>query len=414
VLSILHPDSRVPLDALVQDVAVDGADCGPGAASHELSSGLVSLLRGYAGELDVAGTLQLVETQGSQGRSGSTVAIYVPQQAMDDCAVFSWQVDTTLSYQLFESSTLATLLAAAHRQGGEYGYPEVAAYLRRILFPRSSRTAGPCGGARALEALRSLTAIAEPRLYFTLVTHENEPLFAPLGLLFSLEEEIEGDRRPFFTAAPRLFQPLPRGRHGTSASCIRDWTFFLPERIEGLNGTLSLAPQLMDHARTRRSMEDLRQLIEKAVDDPESLGEDPIGIVLLSHHAEGAVYFDDLGDSLLASELEGAEFPAGSVALLATCSAGNLVHNLDLVWALSEAGFGTILLSPFPTDLTFGIELAQQFAVAVADSAVEDGPTIHSLFATALSTAATQVGSPGMALEFLVAGSPAARVCRPE
>jgi hypothetical protein len=280
-------------------------------------------------------------------------------------------------------------------------------------------------------------------LFVRLVDSAHRSLFVPLGLLFALEiEDPEtGTATPAFLEPPTLRQPLPTESFREPAQCIGRWSYLLPERLAGYPAAIELPESLARHPDTTRELAGLSDFLEEVQEGDESwrapgtrargcfgetrpAGEAGVGLVLLAHHQHGVLYVFDPADLAsepelwLWTELRGACFPRGSVALLSACSTGDLSGSTELVTALNEAGFETIILSPFEVPTRFGAHLAVAFSELVVEHRSCGGDAlVAELFEVALDETvkalAPELGhrARGMALQFLIAGKGGPRLC---
>lgn len=439
-LSIWSEDGHVPLDHVVHTVTVGAADCRPAAGGDALRVGFLTLLHGTAGVATQA-ALHLFEIEPGASTPEQTVAVYVPESPVDGCEHFAWVRGGSLSGYLFGQPGFRTTLKRA-RDGKEAHYADLGRQLRRRIFPR--RDSRPCGGVAALEALRRLASQPGRSLYVRVVDAYSRTLFVPLGLLFTLEEDAAGGGR-VFASPPLLRQPLPVESYGETDRCVGSWYYLLPPRLHDYNAAIA-PPAGVAGPALLQNLDGLQELVDEwwlAGPEPEAPA---VGLVILAHHGGGDLNTDDPDEIWPASELgaywdgrwEGARFPRGSVALLSACATGDPLKSRELVIALADAGFDTVILSPFDVHTPFGVYLATSFSRRVAAAmATPDRPRIVDLLAAALDDAvdgvvADKLGQEtlfldpdartraraeytehykDMALEFLVAGHGEPRLC---
>jgi hypothetical protein len=416
-LSIWNEDGRVPLDHVVHIVTVGDADCRPADDGAALRAGFVTLLRDTAGTATQA-ALHLFEVVPGTSGDVNTVAVYVPDRPAGGCQHYAWVQSASLSHYLFvQPSFRGTLRRAWQDEGARY--PDLAGQLRRLLFPPHDD--GRCGGWAALESLRQLASRRGQSLFVRVVDPYNRSLFVPLRLLFKLEanagRRAEGGGGPIFAEPPTLRQPLPVESYGDPGRCVGSWSFLLPQKLHGYLTDIELPPGLAEPA-LLRDLDDLRDLIETWADAEPAPDDPAVGLVILAHHAGGALSTDDPDEPWLWTEFGNARVPRGSVALLSACATGDPTRSRELVSTLSHAGFDTIILSPFDVHTPFGVRLATSFSRRVNDALTARGrPRVADLYVDALAETVTsfelELGerAHGMALEFLLGGHGELRLC---
>jgi hypothetical protein len=262
----------------------------------------------------------------------------------------------------------------------------------------------PCGGGAVFDRLRRLATREGRSLLFRLV-RRGESSYFPLGLLFNLRE----DGRRVFAHPLSIVQPAPV-ESVDDQGCISAWTFILPPLLKGVPA-IQLPPDALPGGDRLTDLEQLRQFMARGI------GREPVGFVLLSHHRDGHLSFDDENRSWMWTELD-REFPRGSVALLSACSLADATRPLALLQALNRNGVETMILSPYDVPADYGVALAVEFSRQVVKSR-RDGatPTVAELFAAASTQTATTLAKTigeramGMASEFVLAGDGGRRLC---
>lgn len=413
-LAVWSEDRRLPVDELVHPVTVGDAECPQPLPASDVRPGWLSSLYTVS-EPSPDAALQLYEVPvGRRGRV-RTVAVFTPDRPVAGCTQFVWERPASMARFFFEDRGFRQGLRTAWSDKRNDRYPDLARQLRRLLFPR--RDDESCGGAAALAALESLARSSNRSLYARLIDIDNRALYMPLGLLFApLDSSAEGGADGFRHAIS-LRQPLPRQSFSPSRGCVGEWSFVLPAKLHGYDSRVELPPRLDNAEGTLRELDELRDLLSPY---GSFHGEPASGIVILAHHVDGSLSFDDPADPWLWTELE-AEFPPGSVALLSVCSAGDLSRSRALVEALNDANFDAIILSPFEVYTPFGVELALRFSERIAEHLErEDAPRVVDVYRRALADTVQalepELGSRarGMARELVFAGDETLRLCGAE
>jgi hypothetical protein len=267
----------------------------------------------------------------------------------------------------------------------------------------------------------------------------------PLGLLAASESAILSRR-------PTIVQPLKRERY--AQACVDRWQLGIPSVIEpGTNNiTLDRMPPRATRMTTLAQLSDFLsppalsavELARRAAagaagasaasaPGPTALPGRGEGLVVLAHQQAGKVWFTGGGRSAsIQTENDLHQFPVGSVAVLATCSAASPIDdNLTVMKRLNEMGIDAVVASPFPVEVPWGIELARQFTyaasnayrrpTAAAGSKRPPMPTVSELLEQAIETSAAvlaqrsdlaaPVRASDKALEFMVIGNHELRLC---
>jgi hypothetical protein len=213
-------------------------------------------------------------------------------------------------------------------------------------------------------------------------------------------------------------------RYG-SQRCIQNWSFGLSGNTVGLDPKLKAA--LTELSADRRdgdeewlqSNDELRRFLAPRETPmlPDAKGE---GMVLLAHHDDYGVYFDDPSRRILPDRFL-RTYPAGSIALLASCATGNPTNDMAILNRLNSGGIDAMIVSPFKVRLDYGFRLAVEFTKIVRESRKKRlSPTLGEMFAQA-SAATTDFfkATPrnerlqDMGLEFVLIGDPYLRLCVP-
>jgi hypothetical protein len=263
--------------------------------------------------------------------------------------------------------------------------------------------------SRAREALRKAVAASpDPAVVVRMVTANGERAYLPLGLLGASSVE------PVVKRQMLVIEPLPLERYSSTQTCIGQWTLAIPEHLELVDSSeLSGAAQLAQFEGRIKTEQDLsRYMWDHA---PFSR---PEGLILLAHHGGGYLWFADKSLRVGREQLA-RRFPPGSVAMLSACATATPEgDNLAWMTKLNRHGIDAMVVSPFPVPANYATRLALEFSVAVQTArASKATPSFLELFKTATRSTAdyfrTAYGAnyDDVALEFVVAGDPALRLC---
>jgi hypothetical protein len=301
-------------------------------------------------------------------------------------------------------------------------YAEVANELADKIFGADIADQPKADAAR--EALRRLaTTQVEPVVVVRMVDENNRELYVPLNLI-SAAGNTEGLAKPI-----TVVQPLQTERY-ESPSCIGKWAFGLSKDTRDLDPNLKVELDELAAAQPPNGETWIRNATElkayfksvpaQAATSSPATPVPAEGLVLLAHHDEFGVFFDDINGRVLAQGLRHA-YPPGSVAVLAACVTAKPNTGMDILNGLNDNGVDAMIVSPFNVRIDYGSRMAFEFAKVVRDNR-QNGrtPTLAEMFAQA--TAATKLffkeqnGNArldDMALEFILAGNPYLRLCSP-
>jgi hypothetical protein len=154
--------------------------------------------------------------------------------------------------------------------------------------------------------------------------------------------------------------------------------------------------------------------MEAAADSPK-----PTLVVILSHHADGGLYFDDDKDPWIPS-MRARIFGDGSAVVMAACSSGALSQkHTDVIDDLNDAGMDAAVLAPFDIPTRAGVLFAGAFAHNVVRVRNARGNALLSdVFEEAkddaLRNAANDYRVRSAIDEFFLAGNGALRLCGKE
>jgi hypothetical protein len=148
----------------------------------------------------------------------------------------------------------------------------------------------------------------------------------------------------------------------------------------------------------------------------------PVTFVLLAHHGDGIIYFDNPLVQWDVSFLK-RSFKPGSVAVLSTCNAGNVQpSHLRLARDLNRAGIDAMLLSTFDVKPTVGIALAKNMAAELVAARGKPAPLmLLEIYEAArrktvreLAPSVGENAAEGLMSEFTLAGDGGIQICGKE
>jgi hypothetical protein len=424
-----------PLDHLTYEYAV--GDAGHCPHHDRLVAGMGTLFNlssflggGQPEKADAA--LHIFELP-SGARDPGSVVWYVDRAQVEtrgqpSVGVYAWQTQSSLKKYVQTPSQLPALLQAAREaaeKGDEWPYANVAEDMYTKLFSVSNERLYGKSARGAQAAIEKLVngSRRPPVILVRLAVSADALDYLPLGLLASRAEKPLL-RRPFVTV-----QPLRRERfYEKGKACVGPWILGIPKRLHAVEEALqreldqfSLDPP-WQHSWARDIME-LRQRFKRSEALAEALtkkegdvvrGE---GLVLLGHHADGNLWFDQPLERFAPEHVERSLGP-GSVAILSACSIGSAGPlSYALIEKLNASNIDTMIVSPFPVRAQFGARLALHFVREIDEARrSRRTPTIAELYAAAWTRTAKDFEAAkrdlyDMGLEFVILGDPNIRLC---
>jgi branched-chain amino acid transport system substrate-binding protein len=430
-----------PIDHLLQTVPVgDGTtrpNCSP-VNPEALKGGFATLMSpvfsiGSANPQEpIQAALHLFQVM-AQGKK-KTIAIFVdktvyqpphPGQPASELGVYGWQMPQWLSDYISNPNGLPGKINAAWiaaDSGAPGPYADVANELAGKIFGAEVADQPKADAAR--EALRRLaTTQINPVVVVRMVDENNRELYVPLNLI-SAAGNTEGLANPI-----TVVQPLQTERY-EAPSCIGKWAFGLSKDTKDLDPNLKVefdalaaAQPASGEAWIRNAAELKTYFKSTPVSPAASASATPApaeGLVLLAHHDEFGVFFDDINGRVLAQGLRHA-YPPGSIAVLAACATAKPNTGMDILNGLNDSGVDAMIVSPFNVRIDYGSRMALEFAKVVRDNR-QNGrtSTLAQMFAQATSATRqffkdqnNNARLEDMALEFILAGNPYLRLCPP-
>ncbi len=433
VMSIWDGTGLRPLDHLIYDFQVGNSEtC---LTEGRLQAGAESALSiSSRGNSDAAqkadAVFHIFEFSPNSNKDDGSIIWFVDRHALNKSraetgsvgGVYAWRTES--SVKLYVQKELPTQIAAARAAAmtalpTATPYGNVADRLRKKIFTvRTPAVDGPVA-RQAESAFARLVneSSSEAVILARLATSVDDLDYVPLGLLSARTDN------PFFTKSFVTVQPLPRERFYGGKVCVDPWTLGVPVGLQGLttqqvveqlkNFTLSSQPP--SRFGLARTIETLGSQLNKSATAKASRSE---GIVVLSHHSNGQLWFGDMLKSLDSGDIV-REFAPGSVALLSACSmAGDGPFAHKLIHRLNTLNVDTMIVSPFPVNADFGTLLALNFIREVSDAySNKQTPTIAELYLLAWKSTADQLfdlrnrNFHEMGLEFVLLGDPNVRLC---
>ncbi|WP_462388396.1 hypothetical protein [Acidovorax sp. Q11] len=339
--------------------------------------------------------------------------------------VYAWRTESSIQEYVEKETQLPMQIADARTAAVDAPpgakaspYADVAATLRRKLF--TARMPDVYGNI-ALEADSAMARLINESEGKAVVLARHAVAvdalrYIPLGLLSARSEQ------PFLNKPFVTVQPLPRERFHGGKVCIDPWTLGIPSVLKGLDDKVEAElknfsageQEPLSRFGFARTIQALGERLNKSTAARESRAE---GIVVLSHHADGQLWFDDV-PARLDSESLRRPFRPGSIALLSACSAGGSgALAFKLIDKLNRLNVDSMIVTPFPVNADFGTLLALNFIRQVR--AAHDNnqtPTIADLYVQAWEATAAWFKKQGkdfyeMGLEFVLLGDPSIRLC---
>jgi hypothetical protein len=345
--------------------------------------------------------------------------------------IYAWQTQSSLKNYVQTPTQLPALVRAARAAAAlayEWPYAKVAADLRKKLFSVVDDHLYGENARRAQAALEKMVneSVKTPIIIARLAVSADTLDYLPLGLLAARAE------KPFLSKQFITVQPLRRERFGSAGGCVDAWTLGLPAKLSGISGEIEndLAEFTLEGANWPLSWSrDIGQLRNNfaAGSKPYKIGSTSVapassrgeGIVILSHHSDGNLWFDDALDRFVQEDFERL-LGRGSVAIIAACSiGGSNPLSYKLIDQLNQRNVDTMILSPFEVDAPFGTRLAMNFVKEVDAARRENtGDAIVDIYARAWTKTENYFQSTinrdfhDMRLEFVVLGDQSVRICK--
>jgi len=431
----------IPLDQVLLRLPVyrndDSTDCPTDSARNALSGGFATFLDPQLGlgpkappTVDAAlHVFEMIDDPGDKKKRVSILidkAEYKQQSGLSDreTGVYVWRSDSLLSEYIGKANGLPQQIARARdaAYGGQSApYANAADELADVVFagdPTDASTAVSANGA--LEALKKIAekkgADKQPAVLLArLIGPRNEKLYMPLGLLGAA-----GNHR----ALPRpviVVQPLAEERYTAGVECIDPWAFGVTSQLQDLPEDVKSALQNLPPKAPAPTWEDwvdtldkLRRYLGSNADAP-SAGNGE-GLLLLAHHDEDYVWYDD--DARLTRASFRRHYHRGSVAILAACATSNPRDDMALLKTLNHNGIDAMVVSPFMVQVDYGGRLVYELTQVIREHRTErNTPTLAELFSEATRNTAAYFAQRSskryeeMGLEYVLAGDAGLTLC---
>ena len=242
-----------------------------------------------------------------------------------------------------------------------------------------------------------------PRFLVRFTDQQGEIVFLPLGLL-----NAKGPGGYLQKPLHVLLQ-LPREDYSESG-CLKRWSVAVSDKLD--DSQVRVPRDLRaDGSWLGDSFEELRNYLTAG--SPV----DREGFIVVAHHDNGRLYYQDSDFKLHVNELT-RRFGEATVGVLAMCEAGG-VNPVDrlLYEKLNRFGLDAAIVSPFSLEADYGKTFAVEFSrVAKRALAQNRSATILELFEEAKKSTAEamrnrddSVGE--MGLELILVGNPEIRLC---
>lgn len=423
-LAILDETGRFPLDHLVRWIAVNSPGrtappCGDAVAGgpRRMHSGLASLLETSlevqsSGTAELASAAFLVFEPAPVSDAGSFV-IFVDGRSNQTPTVYAWNTVSSIVGRLNNDQGLPMLIGEARDLAGKGrvgSYAKAARELEKVFFPRDNDDAQRAESAfKQLVKQSSVRPVVVVRVVSELADGQKRSVFVPLGILGAKAEDGSG---AVLSQPITVVQPLPRERYDSDSNCIGDWTFVLPNELQGLDDLSQLwsnnSPGIHDFAKFQTYLGDNSPIKEHP-------GQ---GLLLLAHHGKGNLWFERETDRVIAEDVV-RRYPPGSVGVFAACSTA-AAYDDGFLRQFNQHGVDALIASPFAIPAVYGTRLAAVFPQAVAELRPKNGhrATISELFAHALELTAKRLkdDKPNarydeIGLEYVLLGNPSLVLC---
>jgi branched-chain amino acid transport system substrate-binding protein len=430
-----------PIDALLQTVPVGDGKTQPDCSRmnpEALKGGFATLLNpvfsiGSANAEDpIQAALHLFQIM-AQGQK-KTIAIFVdktqyqppqPGQPTSERGVYGWQTSQWLSDYIGDANGLPARISAAWDaadNGVPSPYAGVADELAGQVFGTSAAEQPKADAARG--ALRKLAGSQDrPVVVIRMVNENNRKFYVPFNLI-SAAGNTDGLPGPV-----TVVQPLQIERY-EAPTCIGNWAFALSKDTRDLDANIKKELDALEKERPAtgeiwvRNAAELKTYFQAS--PPSTAPASPVpaeGLLLLAHHDQFGIFFDDVNGRVVARGLRHTYSP-GSIAVLAACGTAKPDSGMDTLNGLNDDGIDAMIVSPFNVRIDYGSRMALEFAKVVRDNRLNGrSPTLAEMFSQATAATFRFFKDPknhnsnarleDMGLEFILAGNPYLRMCSP-
>ena len=425
VLSILDERERFPLDHLVRWVPIGNPGqpaptCGESLAGgrQQMQGGLSTLLE-ISLDIESAGTSHLAAAAFHVFETGAgSFVVFVDGRPNLQRSVYAWETLTSLVKHFNDPHKLPLLVEearAAATKGTPGGYAKAAQELATVLFTGKGQ-AGSDQARNAEKAFKELVeeSVTRPvvlaRVVSDLLQGQNPSLYVPLGILGAKAPDGGG---AVLKQQITVVQPLPRERYASKTTCIDEWTFGVPTKLQGVIEDLAA---LLPKDPSGTWFHDFKGLVSYLADESPTKDYPGEGFLLLAHHGKGNLWFEREAQHVIAQNVKRA-YPPGSVGVFAACSVA-AAYDAGFVQQFNARGVDTLIASPFAIPTTYGTRLAIEFPEAIRElKQAGRMPTVLDLFNRALDRAASQLTQDfagayeEIGLEYVLLGNPGLVLC---
>jgi hypothetical protein len=429
-----------PIDTLLQTVPVGDGKTQPNCSRmnpEALKGGFATLLspvfsigsRNPPDPIQAALHMFQIMAQGQK----KTIAIFVdktqyqppqPGQPASERGVYGWQTSQWLSDYVGDPNGLPARISAAWDaadNGVPSPYAGVANELAGQIFGTSAAEQLKADAAR--EALRELARSQDrPVIVIRMVDENNRKFYVPFNLI-SASGNTDGLPGPI-----TVVQPLQTERY-EAPTCIGNWAFALSKDTRDLDTNIKKELNTLEAKRPStgevwiRNATELKSYFQASPVAPAATPVPAEGLLLLAHHDQFGIFFDDINGRVVARGLRHA-YPPGSIAVLAACGTAKPDSSMDMLNGLNDGGVDAMIVSPFDVRIDYGSRMALEFAKVVREDRLKgQTPTFAEMFSQATAATIRFFKDPknhsgkarleDMGLEFILAGNPYLRLCSP-
>ena len=399
-----------PLDVVRTSLSLgsdksSSAACGVGASVQTLSTGVAETLLGSDASSKAVAGLFVFEFSGEAKNDIKNTALFVGP----DSAVLSWSPPRKLVPYVFGDGqdTITSKLRMLRRSTVE-DIGKVSREFTGLLFDDNT-AGGKKQATQALESLRKSALAHAVTFRFTDYRGNTKPF--PFGLIQISPTSRLGD-------IATVTEPLPSAHFTDDKDCFADWTEIIPSSLGKEVPAFFLQADPHPPTPLERDWASLEAYFAGA--GSRAKGE---GLVLLSHHENGVLFFDpahkdESGQSLQASMIR-RRYSRGSVAVLSSCATRSLTssnESLPLISQLGQNGVDAIVSAPFEITAAVAARFAENFGFAVATArSTHTIKSFRELFETArdLTRSESLVSSwKGELAELIVMGADQLKMCK--
>ena len=385
----------VPLDELNISLCIgSNSDCADEDTYATTLSGLDSTRIGQqlANRPAPDGAIQFVDLWGT-----SIVGVF-------RCNVCNWGPDKYVTWLLnrdadqlqdYLARTIQPAFQFAAGANDNASFEAAGRDLYRVLFGHDDEAETVFENFVAQSMLKSEV----PSLFVRMLYDETaNPLLVPLGLT---AVPVEGQRSEFIGNIFRLESPLPYQDYEAQTACLKNWTLLVPppshshspldDAREKVSGWISAFKSA--HAVVYEQIPPFRDWLE--ANDQDFKVADQTGIIILSHHENNRLFFDELNKTPnITSATVDRKFDGRSIAIINACGAASPGAS-EFVDSFNRSGVATIVATSTTVDARMAGDFLNYFGknlqshrdddtynigYAVYDS-IQDLKTVYGVYA---------------------------------